>query len=53
MADELTSRGYKTALVVTGGGSVRLNGSLDAVLKDLEAAGVRASSFQGSNPIRA
>ena len=33
MADELTSRRYKTALVVTGGGSVRRNGELDAVLK--------------------
>lgn len=33
MADELTSSGCKTALVVTGGGSVRRNGALDAVLK--------------------
>ena len=50
MADELTSSGCKTALVVTGGGSVRLNGSLDAVLKALEAAGVRAVEFSGIEP---
>lgn len=52
MADELTSSGCKTALVVTGGGSVRRNGELDAVLKALEAAGKLqafvSSSFQGS-----
>lgn len=53
MADELTLRGYETALVVMGGGSVCRNGALDAVLKALEAAGVRAVEFQGSNPIRA
>ena len=50
MADELTSSGCKTALVVTGGGSVRRNGELDAVLKALEAAGVRVVEFSGINP---
>lgn len=50
MADELTSRRYKTALVVTGGGSVRRNGELDAVLKALEAAGVRVVEFSGIEP---
>lgn len=50
MADELTSSGCKTALVVTGGGSVRRNGALDAVLKALEAAGVRAVEISGIEP---
>lgn len=50
MADELTSRRYKMALVVTGGGSVRRNGELDAVLKALEAAGVRVVEFSGIEP---
>lgn len=50
MADELTSSGCKTARVVTGGGSVRRNGALDAVLKALEAAGVRAVEISGIEP---
>ena len=50
LADELTSSGCKTALVVTGGGSVRRNGELDAVLKALEAAGVRVVEFSGIEP---
>ena len=50
MADELTSSGCKTALVVTGGGSVRRNGAHDAVLKALEAAGVRAVEISGIEP---
>lgn len=50
MADELTSSGCKTALVVTGNGSVRRNGALDAVLKALEAAGVRAVEISGIEP---
>lgn len=50
MADELTSSGCKTALVVTGGGSVRRNGELDTVLKALEAAGVRVVEFSGIEP---
>lgn len=50
MADELTSSGCKTALVVTGGGNVRRNGALDAVLKALEAAGVRAVEISGIEP---
>lgn len=50
MADEPTSSGCKTALVVTSGGSVRRNGELDAVLKALEAAGVRVVEFSGIEP---
>lgn len=50
MADEVAARGFKTALVVTGGGSVRRNGSLDAVLAALSAAGVRAAEFSGIEP---
>lgn len=50
MADEISSRGFKTALVVTGGGSVRRNGSLDAVLTALKAAGARAVEFSGIEP---
>ena len=50
MADEVAARGFKTALVVTGGGSVRRNGSLDAVLAALSAAGVRAVEFSGIEP---
>lgn len=50
MADELTSSGCKTALVVTGGGSVRRNGAFDAVLKALEAASVRAVEISGIEP---
>ena len=50
MADEVASRGCKVALVVAGGGSVRRNGALDAVLKALEAAGVRAVEFSGIEP---
>lgn len=46
MADELTSSGCKTALVVTAG----RNGALDAVLKALEAAGVRAVEISGIEP---
>lgn len=50
MAREITSRGFKTVLVVTGGGSVKRNGSLDAVLAALETAGVRVLSFEGIEP---
>lgn len=50
MADEVAARGFKTALVVTGGGSVRRNGSLDAVLAALSGAGVRAVEFSGIEP---
>ncbi len=50
MANEVAARGFKTALVVTGGGSVRRNGSLDAVLAALSAAGVRAVEFSGIEP---
>ena len=53
MADELTSRRYKTALVVTGGGSVRRNGDSTQFSRPLKLQAFVSSSFQGLSPIRA
>ena len=40
----------KKIMITFGGGSVRRNGALDAVLKALEAAGVRAVEISGIEP---
>ena len=40
----------KKIMITFGGGSVRRNGELDAVLKALEAAGVRVVEFSGIEP---
>lgn len=50
MADELTSSGCKTALVVTGGAST---GRSTRSSRPLKLRACAPSSFQGSNPIRA
>lgn len=53
MADELTSSGCKTALVVTGGGSVRRNGRSTQSSRLLKLRAFAPSRFRASNPIRA
>lgn len=47
---EVTAAEGKTALLVTGGGSVKRNGTFDRAKSSLEAAGVKVVDFSGIEP---